>query len=411
MGGQWLKSDAAAASGIRTALGQSASELAKDESYWQQCSRNFRPAADFINLEYGYFCPAAASTLEVEIQGSREINARASYFMRKERLAELEATRSDLADLAGVSSEEVCITRNTTESMNIVIQGIDFEPGQEIVYSDQDYGSMVEALKQKAQRDGVVLKQVPIPLHPLTDEEIVDVFASAITSQTRLLHVTHMINLTGQVLPVRKICDMAHAHGVEVLVDSAHAFAHIEYRVPDLNCDYLGTSLHKWLCSPLGMGLLYVKKEKIPQVWGLMGDTVRKRDDIRKLERLGTRPYNHHRGLREAIRFHDAIGASNKYERLRYLNTYWTQRFRSSERVFLNTPSDPNRYGAIANVGIDGVDPVELGNFLLDRYAIFTAPIAGHPVVKGVRITVGLPTPLRHLDRLIEGIEAASQVL
>lgn len=390
---------------------ESASGLARDESFWQARRREFAPAADFINLEYGYFCPSPLTVLEAEQQGSREINARGSFYMRREMSGELEAARSDLAEFAGVDAGEICLTRNTTESMNIVIQGMDLAKGDEIVYSDQDYGSMVEALKQKQERFGIVLKQVAIPLDPKSDQEIVSAFEKVITPRTRALHVTHMINLTGQVLPVRKICDMAHARGVEVVVDSAHAFAQVDYKIPDLDCDYLGTSLHKWLCAPVGMGMLYVKKDKIPKLWGLMGDTARADDDIRKLERLGTRPYNHHRGMREAIRYHNAIGSAEKLERLRYLNTYWTHHFRNHDRVVLKTPSDPQRHGAIANVGISGVNAKALGDFLYDRYAILTAPIPNHPIANGVRITPGLPTPLRHLDRLVEAIDEAAKVL
>lgn len=382
-------------------------DLASSEYYWREIRKDYAPAPDFVNLEYGYFCPASLSVLEEEVRGGREINSRASYFMRRQMGDELQATREDLAEFAGVSPDEVCITRNTTESMNIVIQGLDFEAGDEIVYSDQDYGSMVEALKQKSERFGVVLKKVSVPLHPQSDEEVVEVFENAITPRTRLLHVTHLINISGQVLPVAKISDMAHSHGVEVLVDSAHAFAHVDYQIPDLKCDYLGTSLHKWLGSPVGLGLLYVKREKIPQVWGLMGDTVRADDDIRKLERLGTRPYNHHRGLRAAISFHNEIGSAEKYERLRFLNTYWTSQFRDHQRIFINTPESSARHGAIANVGIKGVDPSKLGDYLFEKYAILTAPIPNHPVVKGVRVTPGLPTPRRHLDLLVEALEQA----
>ncbi|KAF0094456.1 MAG: isopenicillin-N epimerase [Puniceicoccaceae bacterium 5H] len=407
----WLTSKASAAVKPIDPGDKGPEALARDEAFWQRVRRDFAPAPDFINLEYGYFCPAALPTLEEEIRGGRLINSRGSYYMRREMQDDLEATRNDLAKLAGVSSEEVAITRNTTESMNIVISGLDLQAGDEVVYSDQDYGSMVEALKQKSERYGIVLKQVAVPLHPESDEQIVDVFRRAITPKTKLLHVTHLINLTGHVLPVRKICDMAHERGVEVLVDSAHAFAHVDYQIPDLDCDYLGTSLHKWLCSPVGLGMLYVKKEKIPQVWGLMGDTHRDDGDIRKLEHLGTRPYNHHRGLRTAIRYHQSIGGAAKAARLRYLNTYWTQGFRNHERIYFNTPEDPARHGAIANVAIRGVEPEALSAFLYDNYDILTVPIVGHPVVKGVRVTPGVPTPLLHLDLMKEAMEQAARKL
>ncbi|MCH6258155.1 aminotransferase class V-fold PLP-dependent enzyme [Puniceicoccaceae bacterium K14] len=391
--------------------GQSPSQIAQDEAFWKRVRRDFGPAPDFVNLEYGYFCPATLATLEEEIAGGREINSRASFYMRRTRTQDLEDTRTELAKLAGTSPEELCITRNTTESLNTIIQGIDMDPGDEIVYSNQDYGSMVQAMKQKAKRFGVVLKEVSIPLHPKSDEEIVAVFENAITNKTKLLHVTHMINLTGHVLPVRKICDMAHAREVEVVLDSAHAFSHIDFKISELNCDYLGTSLHKWTCSPVGLGLLYVKKEKIPKVWGLMGDVIRPEDDIRKLERIGTRPYNHMRGLRNAIRYHDAIGSKTKQERLRYLNTYWTQHFRNHDRVYINTPVDPNRHGAIANVGIRGVEPQKIAEFFYNKYSILTVGISGHSIVKGVRVTPGLPTSLRHLHLFIEAVEDAANTL
>lgn len=391
--------------------GRAAEAVARDEAFWTLVRRDFAPAPDFTNLEYGYFCPAALPTLEAEIRFDREINSRASYFMRKDAGGELEATRQELAALAGVSRDEICITRNTTESMNIVIQGLDFAPGDEIIHSNQDYGSMVQAMKQKAKREGVVLKEVIVPIHPKNDAEVIDAYIGAITPRTKLIHLTHLINITGHILPVRAICDAAHARGVEVLVDSAHAFAHVDYKIPDLGCDYLGTSLHKWLCAPVGMGMLYVKREKIAKVWGLMGETTRADDDIRKLERLGTRPFNHHHGMRAAIRYHNALGAANKEARLRYLNTYWTTPLRHHERIYFNTPADPARHVAIANVGIRGVDPRALGDFLFDRYKILTAPIPDHPTAQGVRITPGLPTPLTHLDLLHEALTKAAQTL
>ncbi|MFW5883668.1 MAG: aminotransferase class V-fold PLP-dependent enzyme, partial [Verrucomicrobiota bacterium] len=318
--------------------GRTAAELASNEAFWNAITAQFAPAPEFINLEYGYFCPAALPTLEVELREARRLNSQASYYKRTRRQDDTEGARADLARLAGVSAEEVVLTRNTTESLNILYSGLDFEAGDEIVYSNQDYGSMVEGLRQMRDRHGVVLKEVAIPLHPASDEEVVEVFRQAITPKTRLLHVTHMINLTGHVLPVRKISDMAHERGIEVLADSAHAFAHVDFKIPDLGVDYCGTSLHKWLCSPHGLGMLYVRKDKIEKIWPLMGDTVRPRGDIRKLERLGTRPENALIGLREAIRFHEKIGGEVKQARLRHLNQYWTSQVRDLPGVRINTP-------------------------------------------------------------------------
>lgn len=385
----------------------SLAELARDEVYWQRIRDAFNPDPSFINLEYGYFHPCASRTLETELSGARHINHRAAWYMRKEARPDLEATREALAGLAGVSPEEIAITRNATESLNIVIQGVDLQPGDEVVISDQDYGSMVEAFEQRATRYGIVIKVAAVPFHPASDEEIVRAFAAQVTPRTRLLHVTHMINLTGQVLPVRQLCDFAHARGIEVIVDSAHAFAHIDFTIPDLDCDYLGTSLHKWTCSPVGLGMLYVRKEKIPGVWPLFGDSRLATDNIRKLEQLGTRPYQHHRGLQEAIRLHQTIGGELKQARLRYLKQYWADAVRAVPGVTLNTPWDPARHGAVANVSIAGYTPTELADYFYSAHNIFTVGIEGHPVVSGVRVTPGLPTVLPELDRFIAAIQAA----
>ncbi|MCX6936760.1 MAG: aminotransferase class V-fold PLP-dependent enzyme [Verrucomicrobia bacterium] len=380
--------------------------LAADEDFWREISRDFAPAPDFINLEYGYFHAAALPTLEVELRAAREINRRNSFYKRVQMRPDQEAARTALAALAGVSPEEIAVTRNTTESLNIVIQGLDLAAGDEIIYGDQDYGSMEEALQQKARRQGVVLRKVAIPLDPKSDAEVVEAYMSAVTPRTRLLHVTHLINITGHVLPVRKICDAAHERGIEVVVDAAHSFAHIDYQISDLGCDYLGTSLHKWLCSPLGMGLLFVRRDKIAKVWPLFGDTRRAADDIRKLEKLGTRPESAHIGVLEAIRFHSAIGSSRKQARLRYLHDSWANEVRAMSRVRVLTPAAAARHGAVGNIAIDGVAPRALADYWMKEHTIFTVGIE-HPVVRGVRVTPGVPTPRAHVERFVEAVAAA----
>lgn len=382
-------------------------ERSKSETLWREVRKYFNPADDFINLEYGYFSPSTLQTLDLATTNARMINARAAHYLRGDMGQDVERVRDELADLSGVSAEEVCLTRNTTESMNIIINGLDMAPGDEIVYTNQDYGSMLQALRMKAARYGVVLKEVDVPLHPNSDEEIVKVYEDAITPRTRLLHMTHMYNLSGQVIPVRKICDMGHRHGIESAVDAAHTFAHLNYRIPELNCDYFGASLHKWLCSPVGLGILYVKKDKISNVWPLMGDVAADKDDIRKLEHIGTRPVHQILALSEAIRFHRILGVDLKEARLRYLSRRWMDQVRDRERVVMNTPADPARHGALGNVGIKGVDSRELARFLLDRHNIFTVEKSIEGLFTGVRVTSGIPTPLTHVDRFVEALADA----
>ncbi|HRE80152.1 MAG TPA: aminotransferase class V-fold PLP-dependent enzyme [Opitutaceae bacterium] len=380
--------------------------LARDEAFWREIAAEFSPAADFINLEYGYYHAAAVPTLEAELRAARDLHRRSSRYKRTQMREDHEAARLALASLAGVSPEEVAVTRNATESINTVIQGLDLMPGEEIVYSNQDYGSVVETLEQKAKRFGVMLREIALPLDPSSDEEVVQAYLAGFTPRTKLVVVTQMINLTGQVLPVRAICDAAHARGVEVLVDAAHAFAHVDTSIAELNCDYLGTSLHKWLCSPLGMGLLYVKREKISKVWPFMADMRLAATDIRKFEQLGTRPESAHRGILTAIEFHRAIGGANKLARLRYLHATWAQKVRTWPRARVLTPREARRHGAVGTLMIEGVDPKSLAQYWFNEHRLFTAPL-GHPVIQGVRVTPGVPTPIAHIDLFVEAVQAA----
>jgi len=368
--------------------------LAADEPFWRDLTRDWAPHPEFINLEYGYLHAAPLPVLEVELRAAREINRRNSYYKRTEMRDDQEAARTALARVAGTSPEEIAIVRNATEALNTVILGLDLAPGDEDHPLRSSYGSMVEAMQQKATRHGVVLKQIAIPLHPSSDEEVVAAFAAAITPRTRLLHVTHMINLTGHVLPVKKISDLAHAHGAEVVVDAAHSFAHVDFKVPDLGCDYLGTSLHKWMCSPLGMGMLSSSAARRSKSLAPPRRHPPRLEDIRKLEHLGTRPESAHLGLVEAVRFHEAIGSARKLARLRHLHRTWADAARAIPGVSVLTPKDPARHGAVGNIAIAGIAPRALADYWMKEHNIFTVGIE-HPIVKskGVRVTPAFPAP------------------
>jgi selenocysteine lyase/cysteine desulfurase len=400
----------AAASKARAAVaipaGSTPQALASDEAFWRNVSAMWAPAPDFINLEYGYFHAAALPTLEAELRMARRINSRNSRYKRMDMTGDQEAARAALAEAVGAPLEEITITRNATESLDTVILGLDLAPGDEILYGNTDYGSMVEAIEQKARRNGIVPRVVTIPLNPSSDDEIVAAYAAGMTPKTKLLLVTHLINITGQITPVRKICDMAHARGAEVVVDSAHAVGQFVFNIPDLDCDYLGSSLHKWMCAPLGLGLLYVKKSKIAKIWPLIADTGLPVDDIRKLSQHGTRPESAHVGLVEAIRVHREIGPANKEARLRYLQQRWRTALQDLPGVVVNTPSDPTRYAGVGNVGLKGVAPGALADYLLAQHNIFTVGI-NHATFQGLRVTPGVPTPADHVDRFIVAMKAA----
>ncbi len=297
----------------------SPSAAAVEEDYWREIRRVFPVPADYINLENGFSSPQPAATFEAFQRHEVAINSGLSYYMRRKKADDQVAVKKQLAELAGCPADEIVITRNTTESLGTVTHGLDLAPGDEAVMCNQDYGSMLEQFRQQSRRRGLKCVEIAIPLHPTSDEEMVETYARALTPRTKILLLSHMVNITGQILPVRKIADMAHARGVSVMVDAAHSFAHVVFKVPDLDGDYFGASLHKWLCTPLGAGILHIKKEKIRGVWPLFGETSVPDDDIRKFERIGTQPSWTVLAIADAIRFHNAIGGERKEARLRYL--------------------------------------------------------------------------------------------
>jgi selenocysteine lyase/cysteine desulfurase len=281
---------------------------------------------------------------------------------------------------------------------------MDWKAGDEAVMAMQDYGAMLDMFKQQARRYGIVNKIISLPNHPKSDEEIVDLYEKAISPKTRLLMVCHMVNITGQVLPIKKITDMAHRHGVEVIVDGAHAFAQLDYKISDLGCDYYATSLHKWLGCPLGAGLLYVKKEKIKSIWPLIAEAGFPDDDIRKLNHTGTHPVHTDLTIANAIQFHEKIGIQRKEARLRFLQEYWTKQVRNIKGITVNTPADPQRACGIANVGVTNLKPAVLAKVLLEKYKIWTVAI-DYANVQGVRVTPHVYTTTEELDAFVKALK------
>ena len=381
-----------------------AAELAQDEAFWSQIRAKYKLKPDYINLENGYYSMQPQEVLEAFIARVREINTEASYYMRTRQADDKLAVRKRLAGLAGCSPEELIITRNTTESLDTVIAGFDWKPGDEAVMAEQDYGAMLDQFDLQARRYGMVNRRVSLPLDPKSDEEIVDLYASAITPKTRLLMVGHMVNITGHILPVRKLADMAHAKGVQIMVDGAHAFAHFDFKMPDLDCDYYGASLHKWLGANLGAGILYVRKDRIEKLWPIYGDKGMADTDIRKLNHTGTHPVHTDLAIMNAIDFHETIGIARKEARLRYVQNYWTKQVRGLPRIVMNTPSDPKRSCGIANVGVTGIAPRDLAKTLLDKYRIWTVAISTANV-QGARITPHLYTTTAELDVFVKALK------
>jgi selenocysteine lyase/cysteine desulfurase len=377
--------------------------LARDETFWAEIRAGYDLTPDYINLENGYYCMMPRALLDAYQGYARRINVEASRYMRTAQFDDRAAVVAELAQLGNCPTEELVITRNTTESLDLVIGGIRWKPGDEAVMAEQDYGAMLDMFELQAQRHGIVNRRVSLPNHPRSDAEIVELYASAITDKTRLLMVCHMVNVTGQILPVRKIAEMAHARGVEVMIDGAHAFAHIDSDIPALGGDYYGASLHKWLSAPLGCGVLWVRRDKIARLWPLLAEGPRPADDISRLNHLGTHPVHVHLAIRDAIAYLRALGPARKQARLRYLQAFWTTKVRDVPGIVLNTPADPERACAIANVGIEGVAPSELAQWLLREHRIWTVAI-DQPGVRGCRITPNIYTTTAELDELVAAL-------
>ena len=377
---------------------------ADDELYWAQVRKAYRIKPDYINLENGYYNILPEATLEKHIQHIRDVNYQGAYYMRTTQFPDRKAMSKLVADVVHCSPDDLILTRNTTESLDMIIGGFPWQVGDEAVFAIQDYGAMQDMFEQVARRHGVVLKKVSVPLHPANDEEIVELYANAITHKTKLLMVCHMVNVTGQILPIRKICDMAHAKGVEVMVDGAHAVAHFEFNLLDLACDYYGASLHKWLAVPLGVGMLYVKPEHVKKIWPVFAENEDAAKGIERLNHLGTNPVHAHLAIQDAVEFYLQLGPARKEARLRYLQQYWTQQVRHVPGIILNTPKDPKRHGAIANVGVAKLKPTELAKRLLDEHKIYTVAIDGNGV-QGCRITPNVFTNTAELDQLVRALK------
>ena len=382
-------------------------EAAQNEDYWAVIQRSYSVNSNIINLNNGGVSPAPIVVQQAVARYNELSNEGPSYFMWRILDQGREPLREKLAALAGVSAEEIAINRNSTEALNTVIYGLDLNAGDEVIGTKQDYPNMIQAYKQKAQRQGIVYKQINFDLPIEDDEQIVKAYEAAITEKTKLIHVTHMVNWLGQTMPVAKIADMAHAHGIEVICDGAHSFGLIDFKVSDLHCDYFGTSLHKFLSAPIGSGMLYIRRDKIEKIWPLTCNGEPRSANIRKFETLGTRSFPIEQGIGEAINFHEGIGARRKQERIHYLKYYWASRVQQMPKVKLHTSLDPRYSCAICGVSIDGMTPAQLEAALFDQYKIHTVGIVWENI-RCVRVTPHVYTSIADLDKMVGAIQTLS---
>lgn len=378
--------------------------LTTDEEFWAWVREQYTTSSTIINLNNGGVGPQPRQVQEAHIRYYQMCNEGPSYFMWRVLDQGRENLRNKLAAVAGCDAEEVAINRNSTEGLNSVIFGLNLKKGDEVVLCRYDYPNMMNAWKQREKRDGIVLKWIDLELPTENDDYVLKQYSNAITERTKVVHITHMINWTGQLMPVRKIADMAHARGCEVVVDGAHTFAHIKHSITDTGADYYATSLHKWLCAPFGSGMLYIRKNKIAGVWALLSNDVPDGDNIRKFETLGTRSFASEMAIAQAVDFYDMLGADRKEARLRYLKDYWVGKVKSLPRIHFYSPISKAYSCALANFGIEGWKASQIEAKLFEMKKIHSVAIE-YEKVNGVRITPNVYTSLRELDMLADGIE------
>ncbi len=374
------------------------------DEFWDRIRKDYRLKPDYINLENGYYNIIPTPTLQKFMEHVREVNYQGSYYMRTVQWENKKRMAARLAGMLNCPEDTLILTRNTTESLDLIIGGYPWKTGDEAIFALQDYGAMKDHFGQISRRYGVVCKTVSVPNHPQSDEELVSLYEAQITPSTRMIMICHMINITGQILPVRKICDMAHKHGVEVLVDGAHCIGHIPVDIEALNCDYYGSSLHKWLSTPLGAGMLYVKSAHISKIWPLLAEHERDPQDIGRLNHTGTHPVHTDLAIGNAMDYLEMIGLERKTNRLRYLQRYWSDSLREVPNVMVNTPAEPGRSCGIANVGIRGMKPKRMAEALLEEFGIFTVAI-DYANVRGCRITPNVYTTTEELDRFVSAVK------
>ena len=393
---------ARAATGTATPAG-----LADDESYWGEIQRAFDVDRTMINLNNGGVCPSPTVVLDQMIRDLRFSNELPVENMWRTLEPRVESVRTSLAGEFGCDAEEMAITRNASEANEIMILGLDMRRGDEVIVTDQNYGRMLTTWDQRARRDGIVIKTISFEVPPPSHQYIVDRFAEAVTPRTRVIELPHITNLTGQILPVRDIIAMARPKGIAVFVDGAHAFAHFPFDRDALDCDYYGTSLHKWLLAPIGTGFLSVRRNQIPGLWPMMAAPADMNANIRKYEEIGTHPAANHNAISVALTFHQAIGADRKVARLRYLRDRWAMPLLAqSDRVKVLTPLNSPDSAAIGFVSIAGLDPARLQAWLLNQHRIVTTLIV-HPQFSGLRITPNVYTTPAEIDTFTTRVSTA----
>ena len=385
-----------------------AADVARDEFYWREIQQAFTLDRTIINLNNGGVCPSPRVVHEALKRYLDISNQAPVYHMWQILEPNIESVRRTLAADAGADTDTIAITRNASEALQTAQLGLDLQRGDEVLTTTQDYGRMLQTWEQRVARDGIKLTKIQFPVPP-TSRDLVRRFEAAITPATKVMHFCHITNLTGHIFPVKELCALAKSRNIITIVDGAHAYAHFPFAIRDFDCDFYGTSLHKWLLAPIGTGFLYVRRERIAKHWALQPPPASLAGSIKKFEEIGTHPAANHNAIAEALVFHHGIGAERKAARLRYLKERWARRLKDRPRIQLHTSLDPELSCAIGTVGIEGMPPGEITGKLWEKWRIFATPIVVANEYQGIRVTPNVYTTLEEVDTFADAMEAIAK--
>src|SRR5580704_5097822 len=389
----------------RAYAGASPEDLAGDEKFWEAIRSAYVRDPQILNFNNGGVAPAPTIVLDAEIEAIRYSNRLPTYRMWNDLEPKIEEVRKKLAKMWNSDPEQIAITRNASESLQIAQFGLDLQPGDEVLTTSQDYPRMITTWQQRERREKIVLKQVDFAVPVKNPADLVVLYEQGITPRTRVIHVSQVCFMTGQMFPIKEICALARRRGITSIVDGAHAFAHVPFQFPDFDCDFYGASLHKWLSAPIGTGVLYVRKDRIEKHWAMMAAPPSMDKNIRKFEEIGTHPAAMHNATLEALEFHEQMGAERKFERLRYLKNRWGQRLSKIHGAKMLVNLEPNQSGAFGTIHFDTIEPGKLSEALLSEYNIFVTPITG-PGISGIRVSANVYTSTAEIDRFSDAVEA-----
>lgn len=380
-------------------------EVATNEDFWFEVQQAFTEDRNYINLNNGTIQPGLRIVQDA-VRRHTEFSGNAAWHSMAILAKEIESCRKRLAFHLGCDSEELVICRGGTEAGQIPIMGLDLKRGDEVVITNQDYPRLLSAWKQRQKREGIVLKIVQLPSPPVPLDVFYRMVEEKLTPRTKLIHVCHLTHWTGQMAPVRHLAELAHARGIELLVDGAHGFMHIPFKLADLECDYYTASLHKWLMAPPGNGFVRIPRDRIPKIWPLTPPWTDEPNNIRRFEDVGTRTPANRVAIAEAITFNEGLGIERKSARIRYLKERWADRLKQYPNVRFYSSLDPAESCGIATFGIEGMDTAKLTEHLLDKYGIIVSPMK-HPdgLIDGIRIVVNVSLSVREIDYFADVVE------